>query len=288
MDRTRPERKGRSLISRLAAAAARAILVALLIALPAMMLPQVRPDTTQIVALLALVAAMLTFVEYVSDYPSLIEFRDAPPFNRIRFFALFMSVVLMTLIARGAEAPTPLTGPLRGMGHSIGAAMDFPFSPVRLMVLAAPAEASETARDLIRSLAGLAYLISISTLVVFVALVRLLDWPLRKGAFNFFVNLPLFDPTTGGDVLLRLKRDSHFNVALGFLLPFLFPALLKVASIWGLAPNILDSQALIWTMVAWSLLPASLIMRGVALMRIADLIEEKRRRAYAQAELQPV
>jgi hypothetical protein len=27
-------------------------------------------------------------------------------------------------------------------------------------------------------------------------------------------------------------------------------------------------------------------MRGVALMRIADLIEEKRRRAYAQAELQ--
>ena len=78
MDRTRPERKGRSLISRLAAAAARAILVALLIALPAMMLPQVRPDTTQIVALLALVAAMLTFVEYVSDYPSLIEFRDAP------------------------------------------------------------------------------------------------------------------------------------------------------------------------------------------------------------------
>ncbi|EBA08433.1 hypothetical protein SSE37_16513 [Sagittula stellata E-37] len=258
----------------------------MLIVLPAMMLPQISPDTTQIVALLALVAAMLTFVEYVSAYPSLIEFRDAPPFNRTRFLALFFLVVLMTLIVRGAEAPTPMTGPLRGIGHDIGVAMDFPFSPVRLMVLAAPTEASEPARDLIRSLAGLSYLISIGTLVIFVALVRLLDWPLRKGAFNFFVNLPLFDPTTGGDVLLRLKRDSHINVALGFLLPFLFPALMKLASLWGFAPDIMKSQHLIWTMVAWSFLPASLIMRGVALMRIADLIEEKRRRAYAQAELQ--
>lgn len=37
-------------------------------------------------------------------------------------------------------------------------------------------------------------------------------------------------------------------------------------------------------------LPASMIMRGLALHRVADLIEEKRRRTYAEAEedgLQP-
>lgn len=268
------------------AAAARAFLVAMLIALPAMILPNVRPDTTQIAALLALVAAVLTFVEYISEYPSLIEFRDAPPFNRMRFLALFVTVLLMSLIARGATHPTPVTQSISQIGHSVGQAMDFPFSPVRLMVLVAPADAPAPALDLIRALAGLAYLISLSTLVVFVAVVRLLDWPIRKGAFNFWVNLPLFDPTTGGDVLYRLKRDSHFNVALGFLLPFLAPAGLKLAEAWGAAPNLIDFQPLIWTMIAWSFLPASLIMRGVALMRIADLIEEKRRRAYAQAELQ--
>ncbi len=45
-------------------------------------------DTTQIVALLALLAAVFTFVEYFSAYPSFVEFRNAPPFNRLRFVAL--------------------------------------------------------------------------------------------------------------------------------------------------------------------------------------------------------
>jgi hypothetical protein len=116
--------------------------------------------------------------------------------------------------------------------------------------------------------------------------VRLLDWPIRHGAFNFWVNLPLFDPTAGGDVLYRLKRDSHVNVALGFLLPFVIPAILQMASSLAVPLSMDDPQSLIWMMSAWAFLPASLIMRGVALMRIADLIEEKRRRAYAQAELQ--
>jgi len=45
-----------------------------------------------------------------------------------------------------------------------------------------------------------------------------------------------------------------------------------------------NPQTLIWTMSAWSFLPASMIMRGVAMMRIAGLIEDKRRRAYANAQ----
>ncbi|MBB3983877.1 hypothetical protein GGQ68_000188 [Sagittula marina] len=274
------------MISRMVAAAARAFLVAFLIAIPAMLLPDVNNDSAQIVALLALVAAVLTFSEYVSEFPSLIEFRDAPPFNRMRFGALLASVLVLTLIARGSIHPTGLTDLLNEVGYNIGEAMDFPFSPVRLMVLVSPGDASGPARDLIRTMAGLAYLISLVTMLVFVAVVRLLDWPIRNGAFNFWVNLPLFDPTTGGDVLYRLKRDSHFNVALGFLLPFLIPAVLKMTSTWDAAPNLIDHQPLIWTMIAWSFLPTSLIMRGVALMRIADLIEEKRRRAYAQAEVQ--
>ncbi|WP_058248138.1 hypothetical protein [Tropicibacter naphthalenivorans] len=274
------------MIKRMVAAAARAILVALLIALPALILPGVRHDAAQMVALLALVASVLTFVEYFAEYPSLIEFRNAPPFNRMRFIALFLTVLLLTLISRGQVAPTGLSQWLTYAGLHVGQAMDFPFSPVRLMVLLAPEGLDEPHMQMIRTHAGLAYLISLASLLCFVALVRLLDWPIRKGAFNFWVNLPLFDPTAGGDVLRRLKRDSHVNVALGFLLPFLIPAVLKAASVYGTPVDLTDPQSLIWMMSAWAFLPASLIMRGVALMRIADLIEEKRRRAYAQAELQ--
>lgn len=269
------------------AAATRAILVAVLIAMPALVLPGTSAETAQVVALLALVAAMLTFVEYVSDCPSLIEFRDAAPFNRTRFIALFITVLVLTLICRGLFYPSALTRGLGVLGASVGATMDFPFSPVRLMVLVLPESAPEAHAALIRELAGLSYTVSLMVLVCFVALVRLVDWPIGRGAFNFWINLPLYDPTAGGDILMRLKRDSHVNVALGFLLPFLIPAVLKAASAYvtPLAPA--DPQTLIWTMAAWSFLPASLIMRGVALMRIAVLIEEKRRRAYAQAALQP-
>lgn len=266
-------------------AGARAFLVALVIAMPAMMLPGVTADTAQMVALLSLVAAALTFVEYVSDYPSLLEFRDAAPYNRVRFLALFVTILLICLISRGQVYATPVSSLLTVVGGKIGAAMDFPFSPVRLMVLLAPEGTSLSQVELLRTTAGLAYLISLATVMFFVAFVRLLNWPIRHGAFNFWVNLPLFDPTAGGDILNRLKRDSHVNVALGFLLPFLIPAVLQAASAYAYKVSLADPQTLIWTMSAWAFLPASLIMRGVALMRIADLIEEKRRRAYAQADL---
>jgi hypothetical protein len=36
-------------------------------------------------------------------------------------------------------------------------------------------------------------------------------------------------------------------------------------------------QTLIWTVAAWSFLPASLFMRGIAMHRVADMIREKRR-----------
>ena len=118
---------------------------------------------------------------------------------------------------------------------------------------------------------------------------RILGWPSRMGSFNVWINLPTFDPTTGGDVVERLERDARFNIALGFLLPFLIPAAVKVAAI-AFQPVTLESpQTLIWTMTAWAFLPASLLMRGIAMGRIAGMIAEKRRQnnLAAEAELLP-
>ena len=44
-----------------------------------------------------------------------------------------------------------------------------------------------------------------------------------------------------------------------------------------------EPHTLIWVMTLWAFLPANLIIRGVALNRVADIIEEKRRRTYAEA-----
>jgi hypothetical protein len=270
-------------MTRISGAAARGLLVALLLATPALTLPDVADDSSQIVLVMAMLAAFLTFAEYNAKSPSIVEFRDAPPFNRLRFVALFSCVFMLSLICKGRTDPTAVTSALTSIGQIIGNAIDFPFSPVRMVVLMLPADSSDALISAVRTAAGLSYLVSLVAMTAFLFLVRVMDWPARKGAFNVWINLPLFDPTAGGDVLHRLRRDARVNIAIGFLLPFAIPAVVKAASDL-LNPITLDNpQTLIWTMSAWAFLPASILMRGIAMGKIADMIEEKRRRTYATA-----
>lgn len=272
------------MVARILGAGLRALWVALLVATPSLLLPGLPGDTAPIAFLVALFAGMLVFVEYVSSTPSIIEFRDAPPFNRIRFACLYLTVLITTLIMRDSVADGTVSGALADVGMIIGNSIDFPFSPVRLVILMLPSEMNIDEVNCVRSTAGLAYLLSIMTIGLFLIVVRFRNWPTGRGSFNFWVNLPLFDPTTGGDVLHRLQRDGTINIALGFLLPFLVPAVVDLFS-FIIDPALLTNpQTLIWTVTAWAFLPASLIMRGVAMLRISELIEAKRKRAYAKAE----
>ncbi len=263
-------------------AAARGLLVATMIMTPALVLPGLASDSTQIVLLVALLAAVLTFVEYNSVFPSIVEFRDAAPFNRLRFTSLFLMVFLLSAILKGMADPTLFTNALTSIGTIVGNAMDFPYSPVRMVVLMLPQDASYETVNFVRTAAGLSYMISLIAMTAFLILVRILNWPARSGAFNVWVNLPLFDPTAGGDVLERLQRDARVNIALGFLLPFAVPAMVKLASDLIDPITLQNPQTLIWTIAAWAFLPASIIMRGIAMGKIADMIEEKRKRAYAE------
>lgn len=279
------------MITQLTGAIFRAILVVILIATPSLLLPGTNADDVQIVLLIALFAAGLTTFEYASTYPSLVEFRDAPPFNRVRFISLFVTVFLLTVISRGHVYPTTMTVFVDAVGALIGQAIDFPYSPVRLVVLMLPVDTSAEHIATVRTAAGIAYLTSLIALAIFLIVLRLYGWPRRSGGFNVWVNLPTFDPTAGGDVVMRLERDARFNIALGFLLPFLIPVFVKSASALFEPVTLENPQTLIWTMAAWAFLPASLFMRGIAMGRIAQMITDQRRRSSEAAErdgLQPV
>ena len=265
------------MFSRLTGALTRAVLVMILIVAPAVLLPDLRTDSQQMVALVAIFAGALTFVEYNSVYPGLVEFRDAPPFNRIRFLMLLATVLSLSLIEGGRSEPSTLSELVHAIGALIGVSMDFPYSPVRLATLMLGSGASDAQVEALRTAAGMAYLISLVSLAIFVAILSMGQWPRRGAAFNVWVNLPTFEPTAGGDVVTRLMRDARINIALGFLLPFLSPAVVRIAST-GFEPLTLTSpQTLIWTMTAWAFLPASLFMRGIAMGRVAEMIREKRR-----------
>ncbi|MEJ6403982.1 hypothetical protein [Yoonia sp. 2307UL14-13] len=255
----------------------------MLIALPSLMLAGGTVDGRQVVTLVAIFAALFTIVEYSASSPSLVEFRDAPPFNRVRFCALFATVFSLSIIFRGYENPSGFTGLFQDSGAHVGAALDFPLSPVRLMMTMMSEQTSPQTLIALRDTAGLAYTISILSIVWFVLLLRLQQWPRRGGAFNVWVNLPTFDPTAGGDVVRRLQRDAQFNVLLGILLPFLIPVVVKFAA-WLGAPIVLnDPQTMIWTVTAWAFLPAGIVMRGIALNRVAKMIRQQRQRAYEKA-----
>ncbi len=261
----------------------RAVLVMLVVATPTVLLADLRADSQQMVALIALFMAALTLAEYNAVYPGLVEFRDAPPFNRIRFLMLFATVFCLSAIERGRTHPSTLTELVHAVGALIGLSMDFPYSPVRLATLMMAGNATEAQVGAVRTAAGMAYLISLISLAIFVIIMRLGNWPRRDRPFNVWVNLPTFDPTSGGDVVARLTRDARWNIAIGFLLPFIIPTVVEMASV-GFPPLSLTSpQTLVWTMTAWSFLPASLFMRGIAMGRVAEMIHA-RRQASGDAE----
>lgn len=264
-------------------AATRGLLMALLIASPALLLPDVGADSSQITVLVALIAGFLVTTEYNATFPSIVEFRDAPPFNRMRFLALALTVLTLSAVLRDQATMGTFTGAIAALGTLIGEGLDFPFSPVRLIVLTQPETTDPALMRALRSCAGIAYFVSIIMVLAFLAMSRLRYWPGRNTSFNVLVNLPLFDPTAGGDVIERLQRDARVNIALGFLLPFLIPAMVKGAAHLIHPITIADPQTIIWTVSAWAFLPASLIMRGIAMARVAELIHDKRRRTYANA-----
>jgi len=270
-------------IVRLTGAFLRALLIALAIATPALLLPDVGVDAAQVTVLVALVAGAFTFVEYFSQYPSILEFRFAPPVNRLRYFTMFAMVLLLTVFFSGAALENPIAALLRTLSELMARAVDFPFSPVRLVLLALPADTAPETIAMVRAAAGIAYVVGLLGVMAFGLMVRIYGWPVRYGAFNVWINLPLFDPTGGGDVLTRLKRDSIVNLVLGFLLPFLMPAFVKLAGAFLDLSAVANPHTLIWVMTAWAFLPANLMIRGIALYRVADIIEEKRRRTYAEA-----
>ncbi|MEM6587835.1 MAG: hypothetical protein AAF641_05255 [Pseudomonadota bacterium] len=272
------------MVSQLVSALMRACLMAGLVITPALLLPSVAADTAQIVVVIAFLAALLTFMEYFGKYPSIVEFRFAAPFNRLKFIGLAVSVLILSLIMRGQSDPTGMSIFLTGAGESIGEMADFPFSPVRLVVLMLPYDASSQLIMDVRTAAGVSYMVSLIMIVAFMTVTWVFNWPMGRGKFNVWVNLPLFDPTRGGDVVERLRRDAGFNLVLGILLPFIIPTMIKAASDVVGVVSFENAQTMIWTMTAWAFLPASMFIRGLALARVADLIEAKRKRVHARGD----
>ena len=253
----------------------RATLVAIAISIPSLLLVPASEDGSYIVLLGAFLIGGLVCLEYLNTYPCLLEFREAPPFNRIRFGHAFCVILGTSLLLRGplGETPSPL---LENISVILGHTLDFEYSPVHLVVLMLPQNLPAVFVDAMRLAAGFGFFVSLLVIAGFYTILRVTKWPLPHGSFNVWTNLPLLDPTTGGDIVDRLTRDGRINIALGIVLPFLFPAVILILSLVFGPEFFSDFQSLAWMLIIWSIIPTTCAMRGMAMLRISALIQNKR------------
>lgn len=256
----------------------RAALVALLILTPALMVPSTDPETGQILLVLALFAGAVVFTEYASAYPALIEFRFAAPFNRTRFALIALIVLLLSLLLRGQDHAGQLPLLVAGIAAVCGQMADFAGSPVRLLLAVLPDSLTGAERLMIRDGAALALVLAVTTIAGFVTAIRLNVWPMGHGPFNVWINLPTFDPTAGNDVVMRLQRHARVNVTLGILMPFLLPGVVLASAVMIQPVTFASPVSFIWGIALWAFVPAALVMRGVAMARVARMIRANRRR----------
>jgi len=272
------------LLSQLFGAVVRAAIVIVIVATPSLLLPGTTPEGAQLTMLLALVLGVVVAFEYAATAPALIEFRDAPPVNRIRLLSLVLTLICLSTVASyDGSSTTGLV--LNALGLLVGRALDFDFSPLRLLLDQVPDGASETVLVQARIMAGLAVFILLTTCCVFALLIRLQQWPNRGMAFNVWINLPTFDPTTGPDVVICLVRDGRINILLGFITPFVVPFLgVTVLDYLGVDP-FGSSHVMVWGIALWMFLPLSLFMRGLAMIRVAEMIRTRRARMVADLDV---
>lgn len=274
------------MISKIIGALARAVLISIALAIPSLWIPTYASDTSHLTLAFALSAGAFVFFEYLYDTPSTLEFTTAPPYNRIRFTWFLIVVVFTAGVFRMVSFGHVPTGPLSAIATILGHVLNIPYSPVQLISIMLPQNLTPEFKEAMLMTAGFGYVGSLITCGLFYLVIRFTNWPKSELGFNVWKNLPLLDPTSGKDIVFRLVRDARVNVSLGIIAPFAIPAIVKIIFIYTGVRLFMNPQTLVWIVVAWTVIPTSLIMRGTAMMRVANLISEKRQAENDEQVLQ--
>jgi len=263
-------------LSRLIGALVRAFLVVIVIAAPAFLLPDVSVASQEISLIVGGIAAAFTLFEYASTHPGLIDFRFAPPYNRVRFAAFGAQVLGLVFLCRATSGADSFSGDVLELADNAILMLSFPLSPVSVATDMIATEESSTFILLIQRAAAVSFLITFVSLAFFAVLLWLFRWPVGRRDFNLWVNLPTFEPGYGRDVERRLRRDGMINIFFGLGFLYLLPVIISRASGW-FDPSVLTNyQPLVWGATFWAFVSGSLVIRGAAILKVAWLVGRTR------------
>lgn len=263
-------------VMRVIGALFRAILVLAVLAAPAFLLPEVSTAAQEISIIIGGIGGLFTLFEYASSHPGLIDFRFAPPYNRFRFLTLAVMIGALAFLARASAGADPWSATFLLRIDGLVALVDVPLSPVRLAVAMLGDGLSADVRQVLTRAAALAFGVATIAFLFFVLLIWVFRWPVGRENFNLWINLPTFEPSSGRDVERRLRRDGVVNILLGIALLYLVPVLASRAGGWFDPGVLANDQPLIWGACLWAFFPVSLIMRGMALLKLGWLVQRAR------------
>jgi len=256
---------------RFVGALVRALILAVIIAAPSFILPDIPNVARELSMIIAGIIAAFALFEYASKSPGFVDFRFAPPYNRFRVGILAGLAIGLSLVVRAA-----ITG-----DADILALADWsttyaitPNSPVEFALAKTAGFKTASSAQLLMRVFSSAFLISVSLTAMMSLLLWLFKWPFGRTTFNLWANLPTFAPAEVSLTGRRLQRDGWLNVilsiALFYIIPFSFPLVQD-----KLGPDLFgNSHSLVWVATVWAFLPALMFIRGISLIKISRILSK--------------
>lgn len=261
---------------RLLNATSRAVLVLLVVISPAFLLPGATRTGQEISLIMGALIAVFTIFEYASNQPGLIDFRYAPPYNRVRFATFGFLLFSLVFLCRATEGVDSFSASILALSDRAVELLSFPVSPHTVAMELVAAGGDSAFVTLLGRAAAVSIFVGAGGLLFFTLFVWVLRWPAERDSFNLWVNLPTFDPTVGKDIAWRLRRGGLINLMVGLAFPYALVALVSRSGGWFDPSALANYQSLVWGCTLWMFLPVVLFNRGMAMLKIAWLIDMAR------------
>jgi len=261
-------------IYRLTGATVRAVIVAILVMLPSFLLSETSHSSLEFTRILATIAAVIVIYEYGFPTPSVIEFRFAAPYNRVRFM-LMLGLILSPTYLIANMLNGQITNSIISTTASNGfALMDFAYSPVAI-VADTLAGSDPVLRNIIGQAIALNVIICLSFTLAFCASVFANLWRFGGENFNMWLNMPTYKSYDTSSLQNRLINSSFSSLLVACLIPFFGPTIATVVLAWFSQGDILSPVMITWVIALWTYLPAMYLMRAIALAKVAMNRDEK-------------
>ena len=256
------------MLMRLSGAVIRALLVVIVFITPAMLLPDISRTSQELALIIGIIFGGFTLFEYVSESPGFVDFRFAPPYNRLRIALLASQLIIVSILMRALESGADMFPIINGWAERAVDATHIPFGPVDIAMRAMDTASNPVVQFVFAY--SFAHTLLGTLLIIFILL--FFRWPVDRASFNLWVNLPAFQPMEHLQAERRLRRDALFNILFGIALFYLMPPGLD-AGLKLLGQNIiLYEQPLVWMAAAWTFIPASMLIRGAAILKIVRIM----------------